>query len=59
MVTVSFLFLRYFLGDSVLEEVTFGWPRQAGPLLREQLAFRLQTVFRSVSEDILTDILLT
>ncbi|XP_058103159.1 ABC transporter I family member 11, chloroplastic isoform X2 [Magnolia sinica] len=40
---------RYFLADTVLEEVTFGWPRQtAGPLLKEQLALGLQSAIHSV-----------
>ncbi|CAH9146194.1 unnamed protein product [Cuscuta epithymum] len=34
---------RYFVGDSVLDEVTFGWPRQSGNLhLKELLASKLQ-----------------
>ncbi|XP_073013513.1 ABC transporter I family member 11, chloroplastic isoform X1 [Typha latifolia] len=40
---------RYFLADTVLEEVTFGWPRQkADHLLREQLALKLQYAINSV-----------
>ncbi|CAA6667875.1 unnamed protein product [Spirodela intermedia] len=40
---------RYFLAETVLEEVTFGWPRQrADQVLREELATRLQTAFNSV-----------
>ncbi|XP_019052503.1 PREDICTED: ABC transporter I family member 11, chloroplastic isoform X2 [Nelumbo nucifera] len=40
---------RYFLADTVLEEVTFGWPRQRGGLpLKEKLALRLQTAINSV-----------
>lgn len=40
---------RYFLADTVLEEVTFGWPRQkADLLLKEQLALNLQNAFNSV-----------
>ncbi|KAF8399995.1 hypothetical protein HHK36_015868 [Tetracentron sinense] len=40
---------RYFLADSVLEEVTFGWPRQRGDLqLKEQLTIRLQTAINWV-----------
>ncbi|KAE8021305.1 hypothetical protein FH972_007209 [Carpinus fangiana] len=34
---------RYFVADNVLEEVTFGWPRQRGDLqFKEHLALRLQ-----------------
>ncbi|KAJ8771931.1 hypothetical protein K2173_027108 [Erythroxylum novogranatense] len=34
---------RYFLADSVLGEITFGWPRQKGNLqLKQQLALNLQ-----------------
>ncbi|KAI4350492.1 hypothetical protein L6164_004943 [Bauhinia variegata] len=34
---------RYFLADNVLDEVTFGWPRQKGDLqFKEHLALRLQ-----------------
>ncbi|XP_028120437.1 ABC transporter I family member 11, chloroplastic-like, partial [Camellia sinensis] len=34
---------RYFITDNVLDEVTFGWPRQRGDLqLKELLASRLQ-----------------
>ncbi|KAK9271920.1 hypothetical protein L1049_002286 [Liquidambar formosana] len=34
---------RYFVADNVLDEVTFGWPRQRGGLqLKEHLASRLQ-----------------
>lgn len=34
---------RYFVADNVLDEVTFGWPRQKGGLqLREHLALNLQ-----------------
>lgn len=40
---------RYFVADNVLEEVTFGWPRQSGSLhLRELLALRLQKAITSV-----------
>ncbi|CAM0153066.1 unnamed protein product [Urochloa decumbens] len=40
---------RYFLADTVLEEVTFGWPRQkADTLFKEQLAVNLQNAFNSV-----------
>ncbi|TVU25392.1 hypothetical protein EJB05_27887 [Eragrostis curvula] len=40
---------RYFLADTVLEEVTFGWPRQKVDLIfKEQLAFNLQNAFNSV-----------
>ncbi|RZC60588.1 hypothetical protein C5167_022347 [Papaver somniferum] len=41
--------LRYFLADTVLEEVTFGWPRQKGSAqVKEQLALRLQRAITSV-----------
>ncbi|XP_041003623.1 ABC transporter I family member 11, chloroplastic isoform X1 [Juglans microcarpa x Juglans regia] len=34
---------RYFVADNVLDEVTFGWPRQRGDLqFKEHLALRLQ-----------------
>lgn len=34
---------RYFVADNVLDEVTFGWPRQKGGLeMREHLALKLQ-----------------
>ncbi|CAL8142896.1 unnamed protein product [Prunus armeniaca] len=34
---------RYFVADNVLDEVTFGWPRQKGDLqMKEHLALRLQ-----------------
>ncbi|KAG7985952.1 hypothetical protein I3843_03G054100 [Carya illinoinensis] len=34
---------RYFIADNVLDEVTFGWPRQRGDLqFKEHLALRLQ-----------------
>ncbi|KAK8944019.1 hypothetical protein KSP40_PGU016600 [Platanthera guangdongensis] len=40
---------RYFLADTVLEEVTFGWPRQkADSSTREQLASNLQYAFSAV-----------
>ncbi|KAJ8646089.1 hypothetical protein MRB53_007837 [Persea americana] len=40
---------RYFLTDSIVEEVTFGWPRQkASPQLKEQLSLGLITAIRSV-----------
>ncbi|XP_006365029.1 ABC transporter I family member 11, chloroplastic isoform X4 [Solanum tuberosum] len=40
---------RYFVADTVLDEVTFGWPRQKGGLqLRELLASRLQKAIMSV-----------
>lgn len=35
--------VRYFVADNVLDEVTFGWPRQKGDYqLKEHLALRLQ-----------------
>ncbi|KAK9090085.1 hypothetical protein Sjap_023262 [Stephania japonica] len=40
---------RYFLAQTVLEEVTFGWPRQRGSIeLKQQLTFRLQAAINSV-----------
>ncbi|XP_020517933.1 ABC transporter I family member 11, chloroplastic isoform X6 [Amborella trichopoda] len=40
---------RYFLTDTVLEDVIFGWPKHSGGLpLRQQLASRLQTAIHSV-----------
>ncbi|KAK1369813.1 Non-intrinsic ABC protein 14 [Heracleum sosnowskyi] len=40
---------RYFLADNILDEVTFGWPRQkAGLPLKEHLASRLQRAISSV-----------
>ncbi|XP_024310738.1 ABC transporter I family member 11, chloroplastic isoform X2 [Brachypodium distachyon] len=40
---------RYFLADTILEEITFGWPRQkADFLLREQLTLKLQNAIHSV-----------
>lgn len=46
---VVILLARYFLTDNVLEEVTFGWPRQKGDLqLKENLAMRLQKAINSV-----------
>lgn len=40
---------RYFLSDTVLEEVTFGWPRErGGTQLKEQLALGLQRAINSV-----------
>ncbi|RWW45398.1 hypothetical protein BHE74_00048768 [Ensete ventricosum] len=41
--------LRYFLADTILEEMTFGWPRQKADFkLREQLALNLQYAVNSV-----------
>lgn len=41
---------RYFVAENVLDEVTFGWPRQSGgSQLKELLALRLQKAFTSVS----------
>lgn len=35
--------VRYFVADNVLEEVTFGWPRQRGSFqLKEHLALGLE-----------------
>ncbi|KAK4347708.1 hypothetical protein RND71_034047 [Anisodus tanguticus] len=46
---VSIACVRYFVADTVLDEVTFGWPRQKGGLqLRELLASRLQKAITSV-----------
>ncbi|KAM7278168.1 hypothetical protein ACFE04_005302 [Oxalis oulophora] len=40
---------RYFVSDTVLGEITFGWPRQKGSLqLKEQLALKLQRAFNWV-----------
>ncbi|KAK1294760.1 hypothetical protein QJS10_CPA16g00952 [Acorus calamus] len=40
---------RYFLADTLLEEITFGWPRENASLtFREKLAFQLQLAFNSV-----------
>ncbi|XWS43991.1 hypothetical protein CRYUN_Cryun15aG0006500 [Craigia yunnanensis] len=40
---------RYFVADNVLDEVTFGWPRQRGGLqLKEHLALNLQRAFNWV-----------
>ncbi|KAF3334500.1 ABC transporter I family member 11 [Carex littledalei] len=40
---------RYFLADTVLEEITFGWPRQkSDSSLREELALNLQYAITSV-----------
>ncbi|XP_074584270.1 ABC transporter I family member 11, chloroplastic [Curcuma longa] len=40
---------RYFLADTILEEMTFGWPRQKADFaLREQLALKLQYAINSV-----------
>ncbi|XP_048568403.1 ABC transporter I family member 11, chloroplastic-like [Triticum urartu] len=40
---------RYFLSDTILEEVTFGWPRQKADIpLREQLTLKLQNAINSV-----------
>ncbi|MQL94043.1 hypothetical protein Taro_026696 [Colocasia esculenta] len=40
---------RYFLADTVLEEITFGLPRQKADIaLREELAIRLQMAINSV-----------
>lgn len=36
---------RHFLGDSILQELTFGWPQRAEDrIAREQLAERLTNV---------------
>jgi len=36
---------RYFVADTILEEITFGWPANTS---REQLALKLQNAFNSV-----------
>ncbi|XBI67213.1 hypothetical protein VPH35_046612 [Triticum aestivum] len=42
---------RYFLSDTILEEVTFGWPRQKADIpLRGQLTLKLQNVINSVGQ---------
>ncbi|XP_010550217.1 PREDICTED: ABC transporter I family member 11, chloroplastic isoform X2 [Tarenaya hassleriana] len=43
---------RYFVADNVLDEITFGWPRQRGRLqLKEHLTFNLQRAFKWVGLD--------
>ncbi|XP_030515323.1 ABC transporter I family member 11, chloroplastic [Rhodamnia argentea] len=43
---------RYFIADNVLDEITFGWPRQKVSIqLKEQLAFKLQRAFNWVGLD--------
>ncbi|KAK4764547.1 hypothetical protein SAY86_025637 [Trapa natans] len=43
---------RYFIADSVLDEITFGWPRQRGSVqLNEQLALKLERAFNWVGLD--------
>lgn len=40
---------RFFLADTVIEEITFGWPRQkADAATREQLALKLQYAINAV-----------
>ncbi|GAB2283909.1 ABC transporter I member 11, chloroplastic [Dionaea muscipula] len=40
---------RYFLADTVLEEVIFGWPKQrSDPISKEQLAFNLHQALKWV-----------
>lgn len=40
---------RFFLADTVIEEITFGWPRQkADVTMREQLALKLQYAINAV-----------
>lgn len=40
---------RFFLADTVLEELTFGWPRQLqDQLLRQRLVMRLESAIRAV-----------
>lgn len=44
---------RFFLADTVIEEITFGWPRQkADAATREQLALKLQYAINAVSETV-------
>ncbi|KAJ1253605.1 hypothetical protein BS78_K227200 [Paspalum vaginatum] len=46
---IVFQFPERYLADTVLEEVTFGWPRQKADLqFKEQLALNLQNAFKSV-----------
>lgn len=41
---------RFFVADNVLDEITFGWPRQKGSLqLKEHLTSNLQRAFNWVS----------
>ncbi|XP_056169682.1 ABC transporter I family member 11, chloroplastic isoform X3 [Syzygium oleosum] len=43
---------RYFIADNVLDEITFGWPRQKVSIQsKEQLAFKLQRAFNWVGLD--------
>ncbi|KAI4366781.1 hypothetical protein MLD38_022610 [Melastoma candidum] len=43
---------RYFIADTILDEVTFGWPRQKSSMqLKEQLALKLQRAFSWVGLD--------
>ncbi|OWM71418.1 ABC transporter I family member 11, chloroplastic [Punica granatum] len=43
---------RYFITDNVLDEITFGWPRQRGTTqFREQLALKLERAFNWVGLD--------
>ncbi|KAF3435267.1 hypothetical protein FNV43_RR22354 [Rhamnella rubrinervis] len=43
---------RYFVADTVLDEVTFGWPRQKGAVeKKEQLALQLQRAINWVGLD--------
>lgn len=45
----NMLWTRYFVAESVLDEVIFGWPRQrGGNQLKELLALRLQKAITSV-----------
>lgn len=43
---------RYFIADNVLDEITFGWPRQkVSTQSKKQLAFKLQRAFNWVGLD--------
>ncbi|KAI3417940.1 ABC transporter domain-containing protein [Psidium guajava] len=43
---------RYFIADNVLDEITFGWPRQKVSIQsKEQLAFKVQRAFNWVGLD--------
>lgn len=40
---------RYFVAENILDELTFGWPRQkGGPMIKELLGLRLQKAISSV-----------
>jgi hypothetical protein len=49
LVTIILINGSYFLADTVLEELTFGWSRRMEDLvLRQQLAMRLQAAVFAV-----------